>query len=74
MHERVLKRNREEEQTIPLQYLQDLHQMHENWLYYKTLHSCPAPVIVLDGNLDKTTIDLEYEKFEPSILKQRAVY
>lgn len=68
VYERMLQRGREEEEKVPFEYLKDLHDVHEKWLYYKTLHYCPAPVLILDGNLDKSIIDSEYEKFEPKIL------
>lgn len=69
----MIERNREEERTVSLQYLTELHEIHENWLYYKTLHSCPAPVLVLDANLDKTNIIKEYSKSENHIYEKLAV-
>lgn len=62
-----MERGRLEEKMIPFQYIQDLHDIHEKWLYHKTLHKCPAPVLIMDGNLDKSKIGLEYEKVEPKI-------
>ena len=43
---RVIKRNRKGE-TIPLEYLQNCHNYHENWLNNESL-----PVLKLDGNND----------------------
>lgn len=65
----MLARNRAEEKSVPLQYLQQLHELHEDWLYYKTLHTCPAPVIILNADKDKNVIQEEYEKCEPHILQ-----
>ncbi|KAJ8978952.1 hypothetical protein NQ317_009348 [Molorchus minor] len=38
----ILKRNRSEEKAISFDYIKDLHDIHEDWLYYKKLHICPA--------------------------------
>lgn len=45
-------------QVIPLEYLQDLHDLHERWLRNKAL--LPAPVLVVDADVD---ID---QNFDPS--------
>lgn len=55
---------------MPFDYFKDLHEMHENWLYYKTMHSCPAPVITLNADLDVSDIQGEYEKSEMCILNK----
>lgn len=70
VYERILKRNRSEERTIAFDYIKALHEIHENWLYHKTLHNVPAPVIVLNANLDKSVIEEEYDKYEPQILNK----
>ena len=54
--ERLKMRNRPEEQSIPLDYLQALHEKHEAWLHHRAI-TCPgldsslAP-LVLDCNVD----------------------
>lgn len=73
VYERVLKRSRQEEKTVSLEYLKDIHEMHENWLYYKTMFSCPAPVITLDANLDRSLIEEEYEKYRGCIMNNAPV-
>ena len=47
--ERVNIRNRSEENSIPLEYLKDLHDLHEDWLMKKKYPLC-APVVVIDAD------------------------
>jgi deoxyadenosine/deoxycytidine kinase len=42
---RIIKRSRKGEENIPLEYLKDLHESHEDWL-----KETDIPVIVLDAN------------------------
>lgn len=70
VYERMMKRNRAEEKSVPLEYLQSLHELHEDWLYYKSLHSLPAPVVVLNADLDRSVITDEYEKCETILTKE----
>ena len=48
--ERVKERNRGEEAGVPLDYLKDLHTLHEDWLIHKK-HPLPAPVLVIDADM-----------------------
>merc|ERR1711909_3749 len=48
---RIDRRGRQEEDGLPFSFLQDLHTMHEDWLV-RGKYPIPAPVVVLDGNLD----------------------
>lgn len=67
-YNRILKRNRSEEKTVPFEYIKTLHEIHEDWLYHKVLHTCPAPVICLNADLDRSVIEEEYDKYVPHIL------
>lgn len=73
VYDRMVKRNRAEEKSIPLEYLKELHELHEAWLYHKTLFHCPAPVLTINANLDMSSMEEEYEKCETHILQKRAL-
>jgi len=47
--ERVKARSRGEEHLIPLKYLTELHNLHEDWLVHEKF-PLPAPVLVFDAN------------------------
>ncbi|GJQ86746.1 dnk [Trypoxylus dichotomus] len=73
VYNRMIERNRQEEKAVSFKYISELHEIHEKWLYHKTLYSCPAPVLVLDANLDKKNIITEYTKSESHIYERLAV-
>jgi deoxynucleoside kinase len=49
---RMNMRNRQAERTVTLSYLQSLHELHEK-VFVTEAATLPAPVVVLDGNLDE---------------------
>ncbi|XP_063616959.1 deoxynucleoside kinase-like isoform X1 [Cydia splendana] len=69
-HERIKKRARSEEQCVPLSYLEELHTLHEDWLVNRTHAECPAPVLVIDADLDLSQITEEYKRSEHQILRK----
>ncbi|XP_053622488.1 deoxynucleoside kinase-like [Plodia interpunctella] len=70
VHERIRKRARSEEQCVPLSYIEELHKLHEDWLINRTSGECPAPVLVIDADLDLSQITDEYKKSEHQILRK----
>ncbi|RZC37732.1 deoxynucleoside kinase-like [Asbolus verrucosus] len=71
IYQRILNRSRVEERKVPFEYIKGLHEIHEDWLYHKTLYNCPAPVFTIDANVDLRMIEEEYEKFEDEVLNKR---
>ena len=64
-YERIKKRNRNAEQTIPLSYIEQIHEQHENFLI-KKINILPelmkVPVLVLDCNQEFETDRVQSEK------------
>jgi len=52
-HDRIIRRSREGEGEIPLEYLQECHEYHENMIlhYFPTENIC-SDRLILDGNVD----------------------
>merc|ERR1712079_499462 len=67
--ERINVRARSEENKIPLEYLQELHDLHEDWLL-SGKHPLPAPVFVIDADKDLDEI-LVYKKHESEVFGQK---
>lgn len=70
-HQRIMKRNRFEENTVSLDYLESIHEKHENWLMKSTpLDSMmpKVPILVLECNGDFETyediLNQHYESIE----------
>ncbi|XP_033328250.1 deoxynucleoside kinase isoform X1 [Megalopta genalis] len=61
VYRRLKIRARAEENCVPLEYLEQIHAIHDEWLYHQSLFTVPAPVLVLDGN---GTLDDMVNEFE----------
>jgi deoxyadenosine/deoxycytidine kinase len=64
---RMNNRNRTAEKTVPLDVIEGLHIAHENWLLNES--KVPCPIIVLDGNLDKSEWNVQTSKINKKILE-----
>ncbi|XP_015037412.1 deoxynucleoside kinase [Drosophila pseudoobscura] len=65
-HERIRQRARSEESCVPLKYLQELHELHEDWLIHNRRNQA-CKVLVLDADLTLENISSEYQRSETSI-------
>ncbi|XP_063044886.1 thymidine kinase 2, mitochondrial isoform X2 [Engraulis encrasicolus] len=67
-HERLLQRCREEEKVIPMEYLESIHQLYEDWLIKQTSSPVPAPVLVIPADHDLQKMLHQYEENKERIL------
>jgi deoxyadenosine/deoxycytidine kinase len=67
--ERIKNRARNEESQISLEYLKQIHDLHENWLSNHKF-SLPAPVLIINANKNLAEMELDYQKYKDVILGQ----
>ncbi|XP_051816079.1 thymidine kinase 2, mitochondrial isoform X2 [Acanthochromis polyacanthus] len=70
-YERVRQRCREEEKVIPLEYLESIHQLYEDWLFKRSSFHLPAPVLVIPADHDLEDMLHHYEENRDKILAYR---
>jgi len=66
-YSRIKHRNRKEETGVPLAFIEDLHELHEDWLI-KEKYPVPAPVLVLDASPELKQMEQIYEEYRSEIL------
>lgn len=66
--ERVKSRNRKEELTVSLEYLQDLHNAHEKWL---TDPNLATPVLTVNANCSMIEAVASYQNILPTLFKNQ---
>jgi len=72
--ERIKKRNRVEEKNLTIDYLKDLHDLHEQWLMGDgSKYPKPAPVVTIDANQDLAEVKRVYDKHSADILNGSAI-
>ncbi|XP_034040642.1 thymidine kinase 2, mitochondrial isoform X2 [Thalassophryne amazonica] len=67
-YKRINHRCREEEKVIPLEYLESIHQLYEDWLVRRTSSPVPAPVLVIPADHDLQNMLQRYEENRDRIL------
>lgn len=72
VYQRMRQRARKEEVSVPLEYLRQIHEIHDDWLYKQTLFSLPAPVLVLDGNKGLDEMITQFESCKNRIFNKSA--
>ncbi|CAD6992821.1 deoxynucleoside kinase isoform X1 [Ceratitis capitata] len=66
VYERIRKRARSEEACVPLEYIKQLHELHEDWLIRNRVgHN--IKVLEIEADLDLSEIDREYKRSESVI-------
>ena len=69
-YERIKKRSRSEEISVPFSYIKDLHELHEEWLIRKTKFNTPAPITIIDANQDLETLSDTYNEQGKQLLNE----
>lgn len=69
-YERIKIRNRSEESSVSVDYLKDLHTLHEDWLYHRTSGQLPCPVLVIDADQSLDIVIKTVEELKTKILCQ----
>ncbi|KAL6461323.1 hypothetical protein MHYP_G00294670 [Metynnis hypsauchen] len=67
-YERLKQRCREEERVIPIEYLESIHNLYEDWLIKQTSFKVPAPVLVIPADHDLQKMLHQYEENREKIL------
>lgn len=71
VYQRMRARARKEENSVSLEYLKQIHQIHDEWLYDQTLFTVPAPVVVLDGDKSLEEMLQEFETCKQHIFGRK---
>lgn len=70
--ERIKLRSRAEEKGISFDYVNNVHQLHEDWLINGKF-PVPAPVLVIDTNCRQDMLETLYEKIAPYISGEKVI-
>jgi thymidylate kinase len=64
---RMQARAREEESKVTLDYVREIHALHEKVFVERAINLLPAKVLIIDGNLTQDEMLQEYKKCEAEI-------
>jgi thymidylate kinase len=67
--QRTNDRARQEENSISIEYLKEIHKRHEE-IFIEKAELLPAKVLVIDGNLSREEMKAEYEKVVAAIFNK----
>ncbi|KAF8569196.1 hypothetical protein P879_09436 [Paragonimus westermani] len=65
---RVRTRNRAGEDSVPLKYLQDLHDLHEAWLIQGRFGPLPAPLLIFDCDAPLPQLLADYRARQAEVM------
>lgn len=74
VYKRMRDRARKEEDCISLEFLTQLHQIHDEWLLDKKIFPLPAPVIVLNGDKSMEEMMSEFNICKDSIYRKGSLH
>lgn len=74
VYQRMRERARKEEDCVSLEYLQQLHEIHDEWLLERKLFPLPAPVIVLNGDKNLEDMMSEFYICKDNIYNKQITY
>ena len=67
------KRERKEENGVPLDYIKLVHQCYESWLVHKNVHKPPAPVLIIDADQTEEELIMLYEENRNKIIGRSTI-
>merc|ERR1719315_121613 len=72
-YQRLKARSRSEEKIVSIDYLRDLHDLHESWLVQDQVHrKGGAKVIIIDADKDINCVPQVYSEHEATIFEALA--
>lgn len=74
VYERMRARARKEEDCVSLNYLEQIHQVHDDWLLNRSLFTVPAPVIILNADQSMEEMFVEFENCKENIFGNENIH
>ncbi|XP_071869012.1 deoxynucleoside kinase [Bombus fervidus] len=71
VYERMKRRARKEENCVSLEYLQQVHNIHDEWLCHQTLFNVSAPVLIIDGDKSLQEMVTQFENCKDLIFGKK---